>query len=85
MYTKKVMQHFLHPHNMGEIKDADGIGKAGNIVCGDVMWIYIKIENKKRGVFPLIVTIELIAAVFVGLLLFALRIVPCILLSCLVC
>jgi len=45
MYNKKVMSHFLHPHNMGEIKNADGIGKAGNIVCGDVMQIFLKIEK----------------------------------------
>ncbi len=44
-YSEKVMEHFLNPKNMGEIKDADGIGKVGNIVCGDVMWIYIKVEK----------------------------------------
>lgn len=49
MYSKKVMEHFLHPRNMGEIKNADGIGKVGNIVCGDVMWIYIKVEKDKQG------------------------------------
>lgn len=42
-YSKKTMEHFLNPKNMGEIKDADGIGKVGNIYCGDVMWIYIKV------------------------------------------
>jgi len=47
MYSKKVMQHFMHPHNMGEIKNPDGIGKAGNPVCGDVMQIFIKIKNNK--------------------------------------
>lgn len=45
LYTKKVMDHFKKPHNYGKIKDADGIGKVGNIVCGDVMWLYIKIRN----------------------------------------
>lgn len=47
MYTEDVMDHFLHPRNVGEIEDADGVGEAGNIACGDVMWIYIKVE--KRG------------------------------------
>ncbi len=42
MYNKEVMDHFMHPRNMGEIKDADGIGKVGNMTCGDVMWVYIK-------------------------------------------
>jgi len=47
LYTKKVIQHFLHPKNIGKIKKPDGVGKVGNIVCGDVMWIYIKVKNKK--------------------------------------
>ncbi|MDD5416402.1 MAG: iron-sulfur cluster assembly scaffold protein [Candidatus Aenigmarchaeota archaeon] len=46
-YTKKVMQHFNKPHNFGEIKDADGIGKVGNKQCGDVMYLYIKVKNNK--------------------------------------
>ena len=46
-YTKKVIQHFLKPKNVGEIKDADGVGKAGNPVCGDVMHVYIKVGKKK--------------------------------------
>ena len=49
MYSKKVMEHFLHPENMGEIKDADGVGKVGNIICGDVMWIYIKVGKDEKG------------------------------------
>ena len=48
MYNKKVMEHFLHPRNTGVIKNADGIGKAGNILCGDVMWIYIKVERRGK-------------------------------------
>ena len=47
MYTEKVMDHFRNPRNMGEIKDADGFGKVGNPVCGDVMAIYIKVKNEK--------------------------------------
>jgi nitrogen fixation NifU-like protein len=51
-YNKKVMQHFMHPKNVGEIKNAEGIGKVGNITCGDIMWVYIKIgKNKKRQEF----------------------------------
>jgi nitrogen fixation NifU-like protein len=47
LYTPKVMETFKNPHNYGKIKNADGIGKVGNIVCGDVMWLYIKIGKKK--------------------------------------
>ena len=48
-YTKKVIEHFQNPHNYGRMKNPDGIGKVGNIVCGDVMWLYIKVgEDKKR-------------------------------------
>ena len=45
LYTEKVMETFKNPHNYGKIKNADGIGKVGNIVCGDVMWLYIKIDK----------------------------------------
>jgi nitrogen fixation protein NifU and related proteins len=49
LYTPKVMETFKNPHNYGKIKNANGIGKVGNIVCGDVMWLYIKVaENKKH-------------------------------------
>ncbi len=47
MYSQKVMDHFRHPRNVGEIKDADGIGKVGNPVCGDMMWIFIKVKDNK--------------------------------------
>ncbi len=46
-YSEKVMEHFANPRNVGEIKDADGIGKVGNPVCGDVMWIYIKVKDNR--------------------------------------
>jgi len=46
-YSKCVMKHFINPKNMGEIKNADGIGKVGNLRCGDIMWIYIKVKNDK--------------------------------------
>ncbi len=47
MYSEKVMEHFRNPKNVGEIKNADGIGKVGNPVCGDVMWVYIKVGDNK--------------------------------------
>ncbi|MEE8167515.1 MAG: Fe-S cluster assembly scaffold protein NifU [Candidatus Hydrothermarchaeales archaeon] len=47
MYSEKVLEHFRNPRNMGEIKDADGIGKVGNPACGDVMYIYIKVKDEK--------------------------------------
>ena len=49
MYNKKVLGLFKNPHNVGEIKDADAIGKVGNLQCGDQMWIYIKIGKNKKG------------------------------------
>ncbi|MFA4995975.1 MAG: iron-sulfur cluster assembly scaffold protein [Patescibacteria group bacterium] len=45
-YTEKVMDHFANPRNVGEIKDADGVGEVGNLKCGDVMKIYIKVESR---------------------------------------
>jgi len=46
-YTGRVLEYFKNPRNMGKIEDADGIGKVGNPVCGDVMWIYIKVDDGK--------------------------------------
>ncbi len=49
-YTKKVMEYFMNPKNVGEIKNADGLGKIGNPVCGDIMYVYIKVgERKAKG------------------------------------
>lgn len=45
MYSEKVMEHFTNPRNVGEIVDADGIGEVGNAKCGDIMKMYLKIEN----------------------------------------
>ncbi len=45
-YSEKVMEHFKNPRNVGEIPDADGIGNVGNPVCGDIMRLYIKVENE---------------------------------------
>lgn len=47
MYSKKVIEHFSNPHNQGKIEDADAVGEAGNIKCGDVMKIYLKIDKDK--------------------------------------
>ena len=43
-YSKKVIEHFLHPKNMGKIKDASGIGDTQNMRCGDIMKMYIKCD-----------------------------------------
>lgn len=45
MYTEQVMDHFTNPRNVGEIKNADGVGEVGNAKCGDIMRIYLKITN----------------------------------------
>jgi nitrogen fixation NifU-like protein len=47
MYSEKVMDHFSNPRNVGEIEDADGVGEVGNPVCGDLMTIYIKVDDGK--------------------------------------
>jgi nitrogen fixation NifU-like protein len=44
-YSDKVMDHFMHPRNMGEIEEPSGVGEVGNPACGDVMKLYLKIEN----------------------------------------
>ena len=46
LYSEKVMDHFLHPRNVGVIENADGVGEVGNPQCGDIMKIYLKIENE---------------------------------------
>jgi len=48
-YTQKVIEHFTHPRNVGEIKNPDGIGEIGNPMCGDVMKITIKVDKKKKN------------------------------------
>ena len=45
LYSEKVMDHFLHPRNVGVLEDADGVGEVGNAKCGDIMKIYLKIDN----------------------------------------
>ena len=45
LYSEKVMDHFIHPRNVGEIENADGVGEVGNAKCGDIMKVYLKIDN----------------------------------------
>jgi nitrogen fixation NifU-like protein len=47
MYSKKVLEHFKKPHNVGKIENADGVGTVGNRACGDVMKLYIKVKDNK--------------------------------------
>ncbi len=48
-YSKKVIEHFTNPKNMGEMKNPDGVGEIGNPTCGDVMKVYIKVNKNKEG------------------------------------
>ena len=45
LYSEKVMDHFRHPRNVGVIEDADGVGEVGNAKCGDIMKMYLKIDD----------------------------------------
>ena len=45
LYSEKVMDHFRHPRNVGSIENADGVGEVGNAICGDIMKIYLKIDD----------------------------------------
>lgn len=45
LYSEKVMDHFMNPRNVGTIDDADGVGEVGNAKCGDIMKIFIKVDN----------------------------------------
>lgn len=46
-YSEKVMEHFAHPHNVGTIEDANGVGEVGNAKCGDIMRMYLKISDEE--------------------------------------
>ncbi|HBI27552.1 MAG TPA: iron-sulfur cluster assembly scaffold protein, partial [Peptococcaceae bacterium] len=47
MYNETVMDHFQNPRNVGEITDASGVGEIGNVVCGDILRVYIKVKDEK--------------------------------------
>ncbi len=47
VYSEKVMEHFMHPRNVGEIENPDGVGEVGNPVCGDMMAFYIKVKDNR--------------------------------------
>jgi NifU-like protein len=49
-YTDKVREHFLNPHNVGEIPDADAIGEVGSLACGDALKLYLKLDEKKERI-----------------------------------
>lgn len=49
LYSKEIMKHFRCPRNVGKMKDYDGLGKIGNLVCGDILWLYIKVGKNKQG------------------------------------
>lgn len=49
LYAKKVIEHFKKPHNYGKIKNPDSIGRAGNLICGDIMQLYLKVKKNKKG------------------------------------
>ncbi|MEW6407504.1 MAG: iron-sulfur cluster assembly scaffold protein [Patescibacteria group bacterium] len=48
-YSQKVIEHFKNPHNMGQIKNADGVGQVGNPMCGDILRLYIKVKQNRKG------------------------------------
>jgi len=47
IYTEKVLEHFKNPRNQGKLEDYDAVGKKGNPICGDVLWVYIKVKDNK--------------------------------------
>lgn len=49
MYSKKVIEHFQKPHNLGKMETPDGVGEVGNPVCGDLMKIYLRVAKNKKG------------------------------------
>jgi len=49
LYSKQVLKHFKSPQNVGKIKNPDALGKVGNLTCGDVMYLYLKIGKNKKG------------------------------------
>ena len=49
VYSKEVLKHFKKPKNFGKMKNPDAVGKVGNPICGDVMWVYIKVGKNRKG------------------------------------
>ena len=49
LYSKEIMKHFRCPLNTGKMKNYDGLGKAGNLLCGDILWLYIEVRKDKKG------------------------------------
>lgn len=49
VYSKQVIEHFKNPRNMGEMENPNAVGKVGNPTCGDVLWVYLKIEKNKQN------------------------------------
>ena len=49
MYTQKVLEHFRNPHNFGSMKNPTAVGQVGNLACGDVMKLYLKIDKNQKG------------------------------------
>lgn len=49
LYSKEIMKHFRRPRNVGKMKNYDGLGKIGNLLCGDILWLYIKVGKDKKG------------------------------------
>ncbi len=50
LYSEKVMDHFMHPRNLGKMEDADGIGEVGNAKCGDIMRMYLKVDQDTQTI-----------------------------------
>ena len=52
-YTKKVLEHFRHPHNVGKMKNPDAVATEGSPACGDMVKLYIKVDEKTKQIEPL--------------------------------
>ena len=58
MYTEKVMDHFQHPRNVGEIENASGVGTVGNAKCGDIMRIYLDVDSDQINYFHFMIDLD---------------------------
>ena len=66
MYSEKVMDHFQHPRNMGEIEDASGVGTVGNAKCGDIMRIYLNIDDETHIIRDAVATSSMATEMVMG-------------------